>query len=105
MNRVFVKSPKLPSHAWVVGFISLEQTSSVRVPFCGKVRINGLYHGIRTLGPWTMLGLSSYCTRVWTIVLHVRGRVNSPTLSSYVWIVGFISLEQTSSFKVHFVEE
>jgi len=52
-----------------------------------------------------MLGLSSRCTRVWTIVSHVRVRVKSPTLSRYDWVVGFISLEQTSFLKVPFVEE
>jgi hypothetical protein len=26
---------------------------------------------------------------------HVRGRVKSPTLPRYTWVVGFISLEQT----------
>jgi hypothetical protein len=44
-----------------------------------------------------MLGLPSRCTRVWTIVPHVRRRVKSPTLPRYTWVVGFISLEQTSS--------
>jgi hypothetical protein len=38
-------------------------------------------------------------------VPHVRGRVKSPTLPRYTWVVGFISLEQTSSLKVPFVEE
>jgi uncharacterized protein (DUF1810 family) len=46
-----------------------------------------------------MLGLPSRCTRVWTIVPHVRGRVKSPTLSRYAWGV------LTSSLKVLFVEE
>jgi hypothetical protein len=78
---VCVKSPTLPRYTWVVGFISLEQTSSLKV------------------------GLPSRCTRVWTIVPHVRGRVKSPTLPRYTWVVGFISLEQTSSLKVPFVEE
>jgi hypothetical protein len=36
---------------------------------------------------------------------HVRGRVKSPTLPMYAWVVGFISLEQTSSFKVPFGNE
>jgi hypothetical protein len=31
--RVLVKSPTLPRYTWVVGFISLEQTSSLKVPF------------------------------------------------------------------------
>jgi hypothetical protein len=39
------------------------------------------------------------------IVPHVRGRVKSFTLPRYAWVVGFISLEQTSSLKVPFVEE
>jgi hypothetical protein len=52
-----------------------------------------------------MLGLPSGCARVWTIVPHVRRRVNSPTLPRYAWVVRFISLEQTSSLKVHFVKE
>jgi hypothetical protein len=30
---VCVKSPTLPRYAWVVGFISLEQISSIKVPF------------------------------------------------------------------------
>jgi len=33
--------------------------------------------------------------------LHVK----SSTLPRYTWVVGFISLEQTSSLKVPFVEE
>jgi hypothetical protein len=49
--------------------------------------------------------LPSGCARVWTIVPHVRRRVNSPTLPRYAWVVRFISLEQTSSLKVHFVKE
>jgi len=52
-----------------------------------------------------MLGLPSRCTRVWTIESHMRVRVKSTTLSRYAWVVGFISLEQTSFFKVPFVEE
>jgi hypothetical protein len=71
----------------------------------GRVRLNELYHGIRASGPWAMLGLSSLCTRVWTIVLHMRERVKSSTLPMYAWVVSFISLEQTSSLKVPFVEE
>jgi hypothetical protein len=35
----------------------------------------------------------------------VRGRVKSPTLPRYVWVVGFISLEQTSSLEVPFGNE
>jgi hypothetical protein len=36
---------------------------------------------------------------------HVRGRVKSPTLPRYAWVVGFISLEQTSSLEVPFGNE
>jgi hypothetical protein len=63
------------------------------------------FYGIRVSGPWTILGLSSHCTRVWTIVPHVRGSAKSPTLPMYIWIVGFISLEQTYFLKVLFVKE
>jgi hypothetical protein len=52
-----------------------------------------------------MLDLSSRCIHVWTIVLYVRGRVKSPTLPRYAWVVDFISLDQTYSFKMSFVEE
>jgi hypothetical protein len=34
-------------------------------------------------------------------ILHVK----SPTLPRYTWVVGFVSLEQTSSLKMPFVEE
>jgi len=56
-----------------------------------------LLHGIRAPGPWTMLGLPSRCTCVWTIVSYVRERVKSLKLPMYAWVVGFISFEQTSS--------
>jgi len=36
---------------------------------------------------------------------HMRGRVKSPTLSRFAWVVGFISLEQTSSLEVPFGNE
>jgi hypothetical protein len=52
-----------------------------------------------------MLSLPSRSTHVWTIVPHVRGRVKSLILPKYNWIVGFLSLEQTFSHKVSFVEE
>jgi hypothetical protein len=39
-----VKSPTLPRYTWIVGFISLEQTSFLKVPFVKKKRINKLYH-------------------------------------------------------------
>jgi hypothetical protein len=45
--RRCVKSLTLPRYTWVVGFISLEQTSSLKSTFCGRVRLNGLYHGIK----------------------------------------------------------
>jgi hypothetical protein len=51
------------------------------------------FHGMKASEPWTMLDLPARCTRVWTIVPHVRGRVKSPTLPRYAWLVGFISLE------------
>jgi hypothetical protein len=38
-------------------------------------------------------------------ILHVRGRVKSPTLPRYAWVVGFISPEQTSFFEVPFGNE
>jgi len=52
-----------------------------------------------------MLCFPSCCTRVWTIVPHVRGRVKSPTLPRYTWVVGFINFEQTSSLSVPLVEK
>jgi len=73
--------------------------------FWDWVRPIRLLHGIRSSGSWTMLGLPFHCTRVWTIVSHVKVCVKSLTFSRYAWVVGFISLEQTPSFKVPFVEE
>jgi hypothetical protein len=36
---------------------------------------------------------------------YVRGRVKSPTLPRFAWVVDFISLEQTSSLEVPFGNE
>jgi hypothetical protein len=55
--------------------------------------------------PWTMMGLPSSCTRVWTIMPHVKGRVKSPTLPRFLWVVDFISQGVPLSFKASFESE
>jgi hypothetical protein len=39
------------------------------------------------------------------LVPHMKGHVKSHTLPRYTWVMCFISLEETSSLKVPFVEE
>jgi hypothetical protein len=46
--------------------------------------------------------LNTYLAKM---MLHMSGRVKSPTLPRYAWIVGFISLEQTFSLEVPFENE
>jgi hypothetical protein len=58
---------------------------------------------LQGLGQW--LVFHPVVHSVWTIVSHVRGRVKSPTLPMYAWVVDFISSKQTSPPKMPFEEE
>jgi hypothetical protein len=50
-----------------------------------------------------MLDILSRCTRVWTIVPHIREHVKNSILPRYTWVIDFISFE--SFFKVFFIKK